>query len=76
MGSEMALLKHRLKIDDEDEIKRIWATSILGQSIGRSTGHRTTDGVPHLLIWPKALPFDLDIINKDTHLKYFARKQI
>ena len=67
IGSEMDLLKRRLNIEDEDEVKRIWATSILGQSIGRSTGHRTTDGVPHLLIWPKALPFDLDIVSKHVY---------
>tara|TARA_R110001583_G_scaffold193345_1_gene361731 strand:- start:469 stop:2778 length:2310 start_codon:yes stop_codon:yes gene_type:complete len=67
MGSEMDLLKHRLDIDDEDEIKRIWATSIIGQAIGRTAGHRKTDGVPHLLIWPKALPFDLDIVSKHVY---------
>jgi len=67
MGSEMALLKRRLNIDDESEIKRIWATSIIGQAIGRTTGHRKTDGVPHLLIWPKALPFDLDIVSKHVY---------
>ena len=63
----MALLKHRLDIDDEDDIKRIWATSIIGQAIGRTTGHRKADGVPHLLIWPKSLPFDLDIVSKHVY---------
>ena len=70
IGSEMDLLKRRLNIEDEDEVKRIWATSIIGQAVGRSTGHRTTDGVPHLLIWPKALPFDLDIVSKYVYSEH------
>tara|TARA_R110001583_G_scaffold170237_1_gene323632 strand:- start:1664 stop:4033 length:2370 start_codon:yes stop_codon:yes gene_type:complete len=70
MDKELGLLKSRLKIDDADELKRIWATSIIGQAAGRSTGHRTTDGVPHLLIWPKTLPFDLDIVSKYVYREH------
>lgn len=70
MGKEIELLKHRLQIDDIDELQRIWATSIIGQAIGRTTGHRKTDGVPHLLIWPKTLLFDLDTVSKYVYREH------
>ena len=70
MGKELDLLKYRLQIDDKDELQRIWATSIIGQAIGRSTGHRKTKGAPHLLVWPKSLPFDLDIVSKYVYREH------